>query len=406
MGADHPQMLASMNNLALAYEAAGNLNLALPLFEETLKLTKGKLGADHPHTLASMNNLALAYEAAGKLNLALPLFEETLKLRRAKLGADHADTLASLENLVEAHLSEAAHQAWFGREKSLPKAAAARSNSAKARMIPSRSSGQQRPAAFVHAATKRVLSSRSTSPAKRCNSAKGTGYFPYFQLTLGMCEFRNGRWAEADGALVAAMKAHTRDPHIWLTSAFYRAMNLFRQGKQDKARKLATAASLNMTKFCPLPLEQKFHYQHDDLIIWMAYKEAKELLHLESVAPEKLAHESEAIAKSQSLALAYLSEAAQQAWLRRDKEYAETCRRALELGKTSSDPALSNEWRRPASCVPTSMRRDWPMRSRSLAKRSTSAKERRISLSSRWPSECANFAKVDGRRRTAPWSPR
>jgi len=39
-----------------------------------------------PDTLQSMNNLALAYQAAGKLDLALPLFEETLKLRKAMVG--------------------------------------------------------------------------------------------------------------------------------------------------------------------------------------------------------------------------------------------------------------------------------------------------------------------------------
>ena len=82
-----------MNNLAVAYQAAGKLDLALPLFEETLKLRKAKLGPDHPDTLDSMNNLAMAYQAAGKLDLALPLFEETLKLRKAKLGPDHPDTL-------------------------------------------------------------------------------------------------------------------------------------------------------------------------------------------------------------------------------------------------------------------------------------------------------------------------
>ena len=75
-----------MNNLAVAYRDAGKLDLALPLFEETLKLRKAKLGPDHPDTLLSMNNLALAYQAAGKLDLALPLFEETLKLRKANSG--------------------------------------------------------------------------------------------------------------------------------------------------------------------------------------------------------------------------------------------------------------------------------------------------------------------------------
>ena len=87
----------------LAYQAAGKLDLALPLDEETLKLSKAKLGPDHPETLASMNNLAMAYRAAGKLDLALPLFEETLKLRKAKLGPDHPDTLTSMNNLALAY---------------------------------------------------------------------------------------------------------------------------------------------------------------------------------------------------------------------------------------------------------------------------------------------------------------
>ena len=69
-----------MNNLAAAYQAAGKLDRALPLFEETLALQKAKLGPDHPDTLTSMNNLAVAYQAAGKLDRALPLLEETLAL--------------------------------------------------------------------------------------------------------------------------------------------------------------------------------------------------------------------------------------------------------------------------------------------------------------------------------------
>jgi tetratricopeptide (TPR) repeat protein len=89
-----------MNNLALGYRDAGQLDKALPLYEETLKLMKAKLGPDHPDTLTSMNNLALGYRAAGQLDKALPLLEETLKLRKAKLGPDHPDTLTSMNNLA------------------------------------------------------------------------------------------------------------------------------------------------------------------------------------------------------------------------------------------------------------------------------------------------------------------
>jgi serine/threonine protein kinase len=100
LGPDHPDTLTSMNNLALGYQATGKLDLALPLYQETLKRTAANLGPDHPDTLTSMNNQAVGYQAAGKLDLALPLWEETLKLRRAKLGPDHPDTVQSMSNLA------------------------------------------------------------------------------------------------------------------------------------------------------------------------------------------------------------------------------------------------------------------------------------------------------------------
>jgi hypothetical protein len=100
LGADDPGTLESMNNLASGYRAAGKLDLALALYQETLERGKAKFGPDHPGTLQSMNNLALAYQAAGKFDLALPLYRETLERRKAKLGPDHLDTLQSMGNLA------------------------------------------------------------------------------------------------------------------------------------------------------------------------------------------------------------------------------------------------------------------------------------------------------------------
>jgi serine/threonine protein kinase len=99
-GPDHPDTLASMNNLANSYHALGRLADALQLREETLALRRRKLGPNHPDTLGSMNNLATSYDALGRHADALRLREETLELRKAKLGPDHADTLASLNNLA------------------------------------------------------------------------------------------------------------------------------------------------------------------------------------------------------------------------------------------------------------------------------------------------------------------
>jgi serine/threonine protein kinase/tetratricopeptide (TPR) repeat protein len=102
-GPDHPQTLGIMHNLALAYQDAGKLDLAEPLYQETLDLTIGRLGPDDPSTLTTMNNLAGAYRAAGKLDLAVPLFKETLERRTAQLGPDDPSTLITMNNLAGAY---------------------------------------------------------------------------------------------------------------------------------------------------------------------------------------------------------------------------------------------------------------------------------------------------------------
>ena len=53
------------------------------------------LGAGHPDTLTSRNNLAYAYESAGRLEEAIPLYERTLADRERVLDAGHPDTLTS-----------------------------------------------------------------------------------------------------------------------------------------------------------------------------------------------------------------------------------------------------------------------------------------------------------------------
>jgi tetratricopeptide (TPR) repeat protein len=105
LGADHPSTLGSRNNLAGAYQSAGDLGRAIPLYEQTLEDMVRVLGADHPDTLTSRNNLAYAYESAGDLGRAIPLYEQTLTDRTRVLGADHPDTLTSRNNLAGAYES-------------------------------------------------------------------------------------------------------------------------------------------------------------------------------------------------------------------------------------------------------------------------------------------------------------
>ena len=82
----HPDTLTSRNNLAGAYQDAGRLNDAIPLYEQTLADRRAVLGPEHPDTLTSRNNLAGAYQSAGRLTEAIPLYEQTLADRERVLG--------------------------------------------------------------------------------------------------------------------------------------------------------------------------------------------------------------------------------------------------------------------------------------------------------------------------------
>ena len=75
LGPDHPSTLTARNNLAGAYQTAGRLDEAIPLYEQNLEDRTRILGPHHPDTLTSRNNLAEAYRAAGRFEDADKLFE-------------------------------------------------------------------------------------------------------------------------------------------------------------------------------------------------------------------------------------------------------------------------------------------------------------------------------------------
>src|ERR1039457_58183 len=85
LGPDHPDTLATCNNLADAYRDAGRTAEAITLFEQTVADRERVLGADHPETLFSRNNLAAAYRDAGRTAEAITLHEQTLADRERVL---------------------------------------------------------------------------------------------------------------------------------------------------------------------------------------------------------------------------------------------------------------------------------------------------------------------------------
>jgi tetratricopeptide (TPR) repeat protein len=101
LGADHPDTLTSLNNLAELYRERGKYEEAEPLYQQALEARRRTLGADHLGTLESMNDLALLYRARGRYDKAEPLLKQALEAERRTLGADHPGTLITMDNLAE-----------------------------------------------------------------------------------------------------------------------------------------------------------------------------------------------------------------------------------------------------------------------------------------------------------------
>jgi tetratricopeptide (TPR) repeat protein len=102
VGADDPDSLGSRDHLAVAYRYAGRLAEAIELHEQVVADSPRVLGADHPNTLNSRNNLAGAFEAIGRLAEAIELYEQVVADSSRVLGADHPNTLNFRSNLAGA----------------------------------------------------------------------------------------------------------------------------------------------------------------------------------------------------------------------------------------------------------------------------------------------------------------
>ncbi|KAJ7306172.1 hypothetical protein DFH08DRAFT_1054686 [Mycena albidolilacea] len=103
LGADHPDTLWAMANLADTYSQLGRYKEAEPLESTVLEKRKQLLGAGHPDTLWAMENLAVTYGQLGRYKEAEPLKSTVLEKRKQLLGADHPDTLQAMGNLADTY---------------------------------------------------------------------------------------------------------------------------------------------------------------------------------------------------------------------------------------------------------------------------------------------------------------
>ena len=102
LGPDHPDVAASLNNLATLYIDQGRYAEAEPLLKRALAIREKALGPDHPDVAQSLHNLAVLYQVQGRYAEAEPLYKRALAIKEKALGHDHPDVATSLNNLADA----------------------------------------------------------------------------------------------------------------------------------------------------------------------------------------------------------------------------------------------------------------------------------------------------------------
>ena len=100
LGPQHPDTLATRNNLAYWTGAAGDAAAARDQYAAQLPIYERVLGPEHRSTLATRNNLAYWTGAAGDAAAARDQYAALLPVSERILGPDHRDTLNARHNLA------------------------------------------------------------------------------------------------------------------------------------------------------------------------------------------------------------------------------------------------------------------------------------------------------------------
>ena len=304
-GPERPETLAALGGLAISYDEAGRRDEALKMREQVLALDRKVFGPENPQTLQAMNDLAASYYAADRGDEVLKLQEEMLPLYRKFSGPEHPETLAAMNNLAtsyarsgrdkeaiallrqaceldpkntDASLTLATWQTWFGQDADY--------QATRIRLVEQAEGTDQAgtaeraaKACCLRPSTDAALLAKALDLARRSvELGQGNLLLPYYQFGLGMAEYRNGRYGEAERNLTVAEQTIGQDSEMLGCARFYLVMSLSRQDKTDDARKLFNQAEAQMP---PLPKDERKPLlggkpvSHDMLICWLAYKEAK-----------------------------------------------------------------------------------------------------------------------------------
>ncbi len=106
LGPDHPDVAASLNNLAHVYERVGRYADADGLFQRAIEIWEKALGPNNPLLATSLLNLASVYADEGRFDEAEALYKRSLGIREAVFGSNSTSVATVLNNLAAIYESE------------------------------------------------------------------------------------------------------------------------------------------------------------------------------------------------------------------------------------------------------------------------------------------------------------
>lgn len=102
-GKEHPDTASALNNIASLKMALGQRKEAEPLFEKSLAIREKVLGPKDPSVADSLTNLAALYVEDGKMDKAKPLLQRALEIYEKAYGGQHERVITCLANLGETY---------------------------------------------------------------------------------------------------------------------------------------------------------------------------------------------------------------------------------------------------------------------------------------------------------------
>jgi tetratricopeptide (TPR) repeat protein len=106
LGPDHPNVAATLNTLGVIYASQGRNSDAEPLIKRALAIYEKASGPDQPRVANTLNFLAMLYTSRGQYVDAEPLYRRVLAIREKSLGPDHPNVATSLNDLAELYRAQ------------------------------------------------------------------------------------------------------------------------------------------------------------------------------------------------------------------------------------------------------------------------------------------------------------